>query len=315
MQPLPSRAAAIALVAGAPFVAARRAAAQAAPPVRLGTGLADSYAGPFYAADGGFFSRSGLDVPLTILANSGAIAQAAVGGAVDVGVADLITIAHAQIAGVPLACFFGGGLYLSEAPTTLALVAKNSPFRSPKELEGQTVAVVALASISLLGMREWLRQGGVDLAKVRIVEMPFPDMVPAMQRGQVAAALVAEPYVASTKNDARVLGKAFDAIAKSFYISAYFASKDWLAKNADAARKLVAAIGESARWANGHRDDTATILAKYTKMTPDRIASMTRVSQATALDARRIQPVLDVAYRYGQLERPVTATDIMYSVR
>lgn len=283
--------------------------------MRLGTGLADSYAGPFYAADGGFFGRTGLDVPLTILANSGAIAQAAVGGAIDVGVADLITIAHAQIAGVPLVAFYGCGLYLSEAPTTLALVAKNSPLRTPKELEGQTVAVVALASISLLGMREWLRQSGADLAKVRIVEMPFPDMVPAMQRGQVAAALVAEPYIASTKNDARVLGKAFDAIAKSFYISAYFASRDWLVKNADAARKLVAAIGESARWANAHRDETAAILAKYTKMTPERIGSMTRVSQATSLDARQIQPVLDVATRFGQLERAVNATDVMFPVR
>ena len=304
----------MAMVAGAPFVTFRGAGAQTAPAVRLGTGLADSYAGPFYAADGGFFARAGLDVAVSILANTGAIAQAAVGNALDAGVADLITIAHAHLAGVPLVCFFGCGLYESAAPTTLALVAKNSPVRTPKDLEGQTVAVVALASISSLGMREWLRRGGADLSKVRIVEMPFPDMVPAMQRGQVAAALVAEPYVASTRADARVLGKAFDAIATSFYISAYFATSDWLAKNPDAARRLVAALAESARWANAHHDETAAILAKYTKMTPERIASMTRVAFATSLAPRQMQPVLDVAYRYGQLDRQVNATEIMFPV-
>lgn len=177
------------MVAGAPFVTFRGAGAQTGPTVRLGTSLADSYAGPLYAADGGYFGRAGLDVAVSILANTGAIAQAAAGNALDVGVADLITVAHAHLAGVPLVCFFGCGLYLSSAPTTLALVANNSPVRTAKDLEGQTVAVVALASISSLGMREWLRQGGADLSKVRIVEMPFPDMVPAMQRGQVAAAL------------------------------------------------------------------------------------------------------------------------------
>jgi len=314
MHPSLSRAAALALVA-APFLAPARARSQTAPAVRLGTGLADSYAGPFYAADGGFFAHAGVDVGLTILANGGAIAQAVAGNALDVGVADLINVAHAQLAGLPFVCFAGCGLYLSEAPTTLALVLKNSPVRTAKDLEGQTVAVVALASISSLGMREWLRQQGADLTKIRIIELPFPDMVPAMQRGQVAAALLAEPFIASTRNDVRVLGKAFDAIAKSFYISAYFAPRDWLAKNADAARRLTAAIFESARWSNAHHDDTAVILAKYAKLAPERIAAMTRVAFATSLDARAIQPVLDVAYRYGQLDRHVNAADIVVTLR
>ena len=315
MHPPLSRAAALALVAAASVLAPRDARSQTAPVVRLGTGLADSYGEPFYASDGGFYTRAGLDVQLTILANGGAIAQAAAGNALDVGVADLINIAHAHLAGIPLACFAGCGLYLSAAPTTLALVLKNSPIRTAKELEGQTVAVVGLASISLLGMREWLRQGGADLNKIRIVELPFPDMVPAMQRGVVAAVLLAEPFIASTRNDVRVLGKAFDAIARSFYISAWFAPRDWLAKNADVARRLTAAIYESARWSNAHHDETGVILAKYAKLTPERIAAMTRVAFATSLDARQIQPVLDVAYRYGQLDRQVNAADIMVTVR
>lgn len=37
----------------------------------------------------------------------------------------------------------------------------------------------------------------------------------------VAAALLAEPFLSAGRNDVRVLAKAFDAIAKSFYISKY----------------------------------------------------------------------------------------------
>ena len=111
-----------------------------------------------------------------------------------------------------------------------------------------------------------------------------------------------------------VPAKARGQVAAAFCISAYFATSDWLAKNPDAARRLVAALAESARWANGHRDATATILAKYTKMAPERIASMARVTLAASLDARQIQPVLDVAYRYGQLDRQVNATEIMFPV-
>ncbi len=304
------RSRAAALIAAAPFARALAATAQTAP-IRVATAPADSYAEPFYAADAGFFTRADLNVDVTLLPNGGAVTQAMAGNAVDVGIGDPINVANAINAGFPVAILAGCGLYSSDAPTTLLLVPKSSPLRLPKDLEGQTIGVVALASISSLALQEWLRANNVDVQKVSFIEMPFPSMVPAMGAGRIGAALLSEPFITDGRSETRVFGKPFDAVAKSFYISTWFATQAWIGKNPDAAKRLVQTIYATARWANTHHSDTAPILVKYTKADPVRTQSMTRVMFATSLDLNRLQPVVDVAYRHSQLQKPVRAADMI----
>lgn len=223
-----SRARAVALLASAAVVRPARTLAQSPVTIRLGSYPADTYAEPYFAADGGIFTRAGLNVEVTSLST---ITQAIAANALDVGLSDPVQVAHAVHAGVPLAFFAGGGLYSSDAPTTLLCVGKNSAVRGAKDLEGQTIGVQQLASLSALAAREWLRQNGADPQKVQFVEIPFSDMTPALGRGTVAGAVIAEPFLSDSRTDARPLGKVFDAIAKSFYVCGWFASRDWLAKN------------------------------------------------------------------------------------
>jgi NitT/TauT family transport system substrate-binding protein len=301
----------LALLAAGAF-APQAAKAQQNAAIRLATAPADSYAEPFFGVDGGVFQRNGLDIDLSVLASGGAIAQAMAGNAVDVGIGDVINIAHAVIAGVPLAIIAGCGLYLSSAPTTLLCVAKTSRSNSAKDLEGQTVGVVTLGSISTLGLREWLRQSGANVDAVQLVEMPFPTMLPALDKGSIAAALLSEPFISFSKDSTRVLGKVFDAIAKSFYITVWFARRDWLSSNAGFADRIAKSAYEIARYANGHHAETVPALAKLTKIDPAQIRSMVRVQFATSLDPRQIQPVLDTAVRYGQLSRPITMKELLF---
>jgi NitT/TauT family transport system substrate-binding protein len=309
MQPLLSRGRAAALIAAAAAVPRRVLAQPAA--IRIGSYPADTYAEPYFAADGGIFTRAGLTVELTSLST---ITQAIAAGALDVGLSDPVQVAHAVNAGVGLVFFAGGGLYASDAPTTLLCAGKNSPLRGAKDLEGQTIGVQQLASLGSLAAREWLRQNGADLQKVQLVEIPFSEMTAALGRGTVAAAVLAEPFLSDARGDVRPLGKVYDAVAKSFYISGWFASRDWLAKNADAAKRLTQAAYDAGRWANTHRDESGAILAKYAKLDLARVRAMTRATFATSLDTSRMQPLLDLAYRYKQLEKPVDARDLIARV-
>lgn len=306
-----SRPTMLALLAAGTF-APRIAVAQQNTPIRLATAPADSYAEPFFGVDNGLFRRDGLNVDLSVLPSGGVIAQAMAGNAVDVGLGDIVNIAHAVIAGVPLSIIAGGGLYLSSAPTTLLCVAKTSPIKSAKDLEGQTVAVVSLASISTLGLREWLRQSGANVDAVHLIEMPFPTMLPALDKSSVAAALLSEPFISFSKNTTRVLGKVFDSISKSFYITAWFARRDWLLANPGIAERIAQSAYGIARYANAHHSETVAALAKYTKLDPSQIRSMMRVEFATSLDEKFIQPVLDIAVRYNQLSRQITAKELIF---
>ncbi|HXP93289.1 MAG TPA: ABC transporter substrate-binding protein, partial [Candidatus Binatia bacterium] len=257
------------------------------------------------------FTRAGLNVDITTFPSAPAMIAAVIGNAIDVGTADVIQLGNAYNHGVGLAFFAGAGLYTSTAPATFLCVAKDSPVRTAKDLEGKTVAVVALTSISTMTVREWIRENGADPALVTFFEIPFSSMVPALTRGTTAAALIGEPFISVSKGDVRLLADAQHVIAKSFYISALFASRDWLARNTDAARRLRDSLYQTARWANAHQADTAAILSKYTKLDVDRIRAMTRARFATSLDPRLMQPVLDFAFKNGALDKPVNAAALI----
>lgn len=306
------RAAALGLLAAATRPLA--ALAQTQPVIRLGGSGTDLYAEPFVALDGGFFAKAGLKVEVTALANGGAIAQAVAGNALDGGLADMIQIANAANRGLPFAFFAGGGLYSTEVPILAMCVAKSAPYAGPKDLEGQTVAVVALKSITEAAVKEWLARGGADPEKVKLYELPYAEMAPALARGTIAAAFLGEPFLSAAKADVKLLGKSYDAVAPSFYISSFFASRDWLAKNAETARKLATAIYDAARWANAHHDESAKILSKYAKLDLDKIRAMNRTTYATSLEARFMQPVLDIAVKYKLIEKPVAAADLIAKV-
>jgi ABC-type nitrate/sulfonate/bicarbonate transport system substrate-binding protein len=298
-------------LAAASSVVPRAAFAQSAPIIRIGAPLNDTAAEPYYAQELGYFKRAGLNVEVSTLSSGAAIAQAVAGGALEVGLTNVIGLATAIAKNIPFALVAAAGLYSTNAPTTAIAVAKTSPLRGPKDLEGKTVAVPALADMTYAAAASWLEKGGADIAKVKFVELPFPEANAALERGTVAAAMIAEPSLsAALHGSARLFGKAFDAIAPQFMVTAVFSTTGWLQKNPDAARKLTQAIYDAGRWANANHAQSGQILAARGKMDPDVVRTMTRATYALSADPALIQPALDIGYKFKIIDRPMTAADL-----
>jgi NitT/TauT family transport system substrate-binding protein len=312
MPPFLTRSHVLALLAAAPAAAVPvRTTAQPAPAIRIGSSTSgDGYSEPFYGAEFGFWKNAGLNVEMVDLPNTGAIAAAVAGRAIDVGFADLVTIGNAVNHGVPWVVIGGGALYSGDAPATILCVAKDSAIRTAKDLEGRAIGVVALASISSLGVRAWLESNGADLTKIKLYELSYPTMVPALNRGDIAAAFIAEPVLTGVKKDVRLLSNAFDAVAKSFLISTCFTTRARVTENPALTKRLVQALDEIARWANTHHDDTAVVLSKGSRIPLEVVRTMTRVRYGN-LETRLVQPVLDVAAKYKAIEKPLNAADLI----
>jgi NitT/TauT family transport system substrate-binding protein len=312
-----SRLGALRLIAAASAAGLPRyARAQSLTTLRVGGGTNDTFAEPHYGQEAGIFAKYGLTLDITDFANSQQQVVAAVGGALDVGMADMIQLAAPIEKGVQLAYFAGGCLYRHDAPQTLLVTARDGPVHAPKDLNGKTVGVVALHSISWMSVSEWLKRGGADLSSIKIFELPFSTMIPGLQRGTVAAAFLAEPFISAGKasGDIRVVASTYDTIAPSFYIGAWFGPKDWPQKNPDIMRRFTSAVYETARWCDAHRDDTAVALSKLSKIDLERVKSMTRGSYATSIDPKLMQPVIDMAVKYNLLGKRVDASTLIMKV-
>jgi NitT/TauT family transport system substrate-binding protein len=309
-----SRTRALALVASAPAAAPTIVRAQSLTTLRVGGANNDTFAEAQYGQEAGIFAKHGFNLEVAVFPNSQAQVMAAAGGALDVGMADMIQLAAPIEKGVPLAYFAGGSLYRTEAPQTLLVTLKNGPVRTAKDLENQTVGVVALNSISSMSVGEWLKRGGADMSKIKLFELPFATMVPGLQAGRIAAAFLAEPFVSGAKDDVRVLASTYDTIAKSFYVGAWFGPRDWSTKNPDVPKRFLAALYETARWANIHRDETAVMLSKLAKIDVERVRAMARTTWATSIDPNLMQPVIDLAVKYNLLAKRVDASTLIMKV-
>ena len=282
--------------------------------IRIGAGSNDTYALSYYAKDGGFFERSSIDAGVQLFDNAQAMLQAMAGDALDVAVGDPLQIGNAFNSGLRLGFIAPATTYTSRVPTTFICVAKSGSIRSAKDLEGGTVAVVALSSLMTVGLLEWLRINGADSTKVKMIELPFPAMSSAVTRGTVAAAILAEPFLSAATENVRLLGDPLAPIASTYLLSGIVTTRDWVSGNTELTSRLVKAYNSASAWGNSHHDETANILAAHSKVKLETIRSMRRATLGTTLDPRQLQPVLDMAFKYGQLQKPARGADLVLLV-
>jgi NitT/TauT family transport system substrate-binding protein len=182
-------------------------------------------------------------------------------------------------------------------------VGKNSTVKTAADLNGQTVAVNGLRDLTQYEMQAWIDKNGGDVKSVKLIETPFSEMAVALDSGRVAAGILAEPFWTAALSTCRVIGNGSEAVGKHYMVTGWFASTDWLAKNAVTAKRLQAVMLQIGRWANANRSETQTIVPKYTKITPDIAEHMVRaVIGETKPDPALIQPVIDVAVKYGGMQ-------------
>lgn len=293
--------------------AALPARGQNAPTIRIGANPNDPYAEPYYALDGGIFAKAGLSVEISTFPNGGPIVSAVAGGSLDVGLSNPPQLAEAIEHGVPFGFFAGSALYNSAKPTSAICVGTTTSIRDVKDFVGKTIALSSLKDSLNLATDEYLIKGGVDPKSVQFIEIPFGEMGTALGRGTVSAAVMVEPAltIAVDGGQARVFAHPFDAIGSRLLASGWFTTVDWYRKNAGLAKRLTAAIYETARWANANQDATARILQNHSRITADVAKKMVRVSFAESLDPRTIDPVLNVAGRLKATSRPVSAAEMI----
>jgi NitT/TauT family transport system substrate-binding protein len=303
------RSAALGLVAGGIFAAARPVLAQAVPPtVRIGALTIDASAEAYYGTDTGIFANSGFTPQVTTLTNGAAIMAAVLGGDLDVGISNPMQIAVALARGVPVQMIAPAALYSKRDASITIVVGKDSPFKSPKDLIGATLAVGALSDFNQLSLLAWLESNNIPREAIKVVELPLGEMGAAIQRGTVQAAFTSEPFktTAVRAGQIRDFADTYLTIAPEIATTVWLATKGWLQKNPDTAKKLISGIYATARWANVHVQESGAILAKVAKMDPAVVATMRRSYYATVNDRKYVDGMLKLAARFNMLARPVT---------
>jgi NitT/TauT family transport system substrate-binding protein len=270
---------------------------------------------PMYVAmDRGFFKAAGLELETVPMAGGAVIVQGVTSGDLQIGWTNVISLYQAHVEGFDFKIIAGGATNVKGTHDTHALlVAKSSPVRGARDLEGKSVAVNTLNNIVHLMAMAWLDKNGASSAKVKFVEVPFPQMEAALVAGKIDAASVQEPFVsaAMAKDVARVLGHPWSDVAGRFLIASWFASEKWLQKNRQTAQAFVTALNRGIDAIAADPKGTRDAIVKWTGLSPELAGKIALPVYDKIVSEKDLQTTIDLTRQYKLIPRAINARDVI----
>ncbi len=214
----------------------------------------------------GYFTAQGLTVNNRLVQSGPDIGPLIAGGSAPVSFETNITVIIVQASGVPAVIVAP----LANIAGTQAVVGrKGLVLRSAKDLEGKRIGMVRGAGV-LIAIRNMAKELGVDIDKIRFINMAPADQVAAISRGEIDAMGAWEPWV--TKGIAA--GGTFLFSGKLSALPEKKGRVDWmdfhttlqvtrefLQKNPETITRMLRALRTATAFVNDHREETIDILS------------------------------------------------------
>ena len=227
-------------------------------------------AGFMAAKEKGYYSEAGLDVTIGPGKGSGSTAQLIATKADLIGFADGFVVGNSVAKGMNIKMV--ASIYRRNP--TAVVVLEESPIKTPKDLEGKTVAIPAGAT----QYQQWpayVKGCGLDTSKIKVVNIDPAGSPTALALGKVdAIAGYAQGYVPSVEirggKKARVLWYAdcgVGAVSNGIIVH-----NDLLKENPGLIRAFVAASLKGFLWARRNPDEAAAIVRKFSETVNPAIA-------------------------------------------
>ena len=276
--------------------------------LRIATSPAASTAEVYVAQELGIFKKYGLDAQIQTLSKGmgSAVTAVVLGKAADVGEADIVAMCAAHEHGIPLVILAPSNAYIgTSAPINVLVVAKTSPVKAAKDLDGKIIGAPSLEGPAKLSAEKWLDDHGADVSTIKFIEMSVASMPAALQNGTIGAGMVSEPTLTVAANDLRTLGASYqESYGKAIQVSYWFATPEWMQANPDAAKRFAQAMHETALWVNDPKnaDRYAQILQKVTGIAPDVAKAMRHANYGEYVDVAQAQPLIDAGLKYKSLK-------------
>ncbi len=249
----------------------------------------------------GFFNEQKLTLNLKLAQGGAAIIPAAVSGDYQFGFSNLVSEILAQQKGLKLKIVSQGSQAGSDTNSDAwAILTLNPAITQCKDLQGKTIAVNTLKNIGEVSIKAACDKSGVDVSKFKLIEMNFPNMLPAMQKGQIDAMWTAEPFTTQAKQaGAKVLSYNVVAVAPHLTVATYFATADYAKQNPDIVKRFVAAINKSLDYANAHTSEVRAIVNTYAKIPDVALQAMVLPYWSHDLNKPSITKLADLMVKYG----------------
>jgi NitT/TauT family transport system substrate-binding protein len=268
-----------------------------------------------YAVQEGFMEEQGLDVE--VVANPGGAANIPGVEAGDFAIAgsNVVSVLLARGQGLQVK-MVSAGTFAADQPDadfSQVLVTEDSDIAEPADLNGRSVAVNTLANISEVTVRAAVENAGGQHQDIDFVEMGFPDMIPALQEGQVDAVHVIEPFLSiGLDQGLRPIVAPYAGTEPGMAIGSYFSSDAYIAENPDVVDRFVAGITAAGDAIADDPDAFREALVDLADLDPEVAQAVKLPDWGGPVDTGSVELIGDLMTRYGLLEDVPPLEDVVY---
>ncbi len=271
---------------------------------------------PLYlGAKKGFFKQERLAIKPQVMQGGAEVTTAIASGKLDVGFAAAEVLIVAKSKGLPVQIVSQGNQAAASAAEAWdgVVVRARSAIKTPQDLAGKTIAVNALKGSAELSIRAVLTRDGIDVSKLKFLEVPFPDMLAALQAGRVDAAAPVEPFVSQARaTGGRVLFSYFAGLQPKLTVGTYFAMTPYIDKHDDLVARFVRGMNRSLTYAQAHPDEARQVVLSYTKI-PAKVARTMKLSYwSSDLNVPSIRLTARDAERFGFVKSAPSIDDLIW---
>jgi NitT/TauT family transport system substrate-binding protein len=240
-------------------------AVQAQTKVTVGYTASGDFLPVFVAKEKHLFDKRGLDVTLTRIALASTVPAALVSNSVQIGTGTGPGLLQATEGGLDLVAVAGAARQKHDNATVSVVGRKNANIASPADFKGKKVGVPGLNSVIDVVFRQWLKQKGVAVEGVSLVEAPFPQMNDMLKGGTIDAVAVLEPFRSKIIADGNGVKVAdyFSEVKDGMVFGFWIATRSWAETNAAALRAFREASAEGLAFIAANPEEAKTIEAKY----------------------------------------------------
>jgi NitT/TauT family transport system substrate-binding protein len=265
-----------------------------------------------YGVDQGFFEKRGLDVEVTPSQGGATVVPAVVAGDTDIAGSNLVSVLLAQGKDIPVTIVAPGTFVRNQRSQDFSaiLAAGDSDIRSPADLEGKTLAVNTLKNVAELAAKASLAKQGVDVSKIELAEVDFPDMNGALTQGRVDAAFQIEPFVSlAVEEGHRIIDRPYVGTKPGLQIGCYFTSERYLSENEDVVERFQQGVSDTAAAIADDPTGFRKFLPEASEIPPPAAEQAVLPAWKAENDQASLELTAELMERYGVVEEKPDTSD------
>jgi NitT/TauT family transport system substrate-binding protein len=273
-------------------------------------------AAPLYIArDQGFFKEEGIEIEPQLAQGGAELVTSLVAGDSQFAFLGYVPVIVARAKGLPVKVIANAdnGAKSRDKEWQIIMSAKSSDIRTPKDLEGKTLALNALRGVGEVTVKAAMEAEGADPNSVKFIEIPFPEMPAALDKGRVDAIWAPEPFLT------QVLGAGghdvlpvYQSLAPLFPNGAYASTDEYIAKHKQVVEGFARAINKGLKYASDNPEAARKTITTFTKIPPDVAQKMRLPLWPTEIDRAQLTDLIGYTQKYGVIEKPFPVEDMIW---